>query len=817
MEFEEGEKHLQSLLVWYNEKKDDGRNEAATRFHLIDEIFFNCLGWDKDFYRPEESHAGKFADYTFLNPNRCLIVEAKKEGIYFELPVTQGKKKLEYKINTLLKYNDNIKKAIEQVLAYCNERGVEYAVVSNGHQIIAFLASRNDGVSPLEGKALVFESLEDMSDNFLTLWQNLSPIGVKEKRLTSLLRDNSIIVLPPKLSSKIQGYPGNKIRNTLQVDLQIVSEVVLEDVMKSEEIEIDFVKETYCSSGALSQYALVSKTILETRYALLFSEDQTNIPAVKDAVTKKGVSKEIFAESLSSRPILLIGDVGTGKSMFIKYLRVVEGKDVFDKSITLYIDLGSKAALESNLKVFVLNEIESILMEKYSIDINERNFVRGVYHSELAKFAKGIYGDLKESNPIEYQKQEIEFLKQKLDIKYEHIKHCFNSITRSWKKQIVLFIDNVDQREDEVQESAFLIANEIAANWPSTVFLTIRPSTFHMSKKVGALTGYHPKAFTIAPPRVDDVVIKRLNFAAKISSGEIQSSQLPASLNINLKTLTQFIEILQFSFTYNRDLKECLDNMCYGNIRLAIELLTIFISSAHIDTKKILEIDSENAELGQNRYMVSVHEFLRAIIFRENTYYNPRSSLVMNLFDVSQFDGKEHFLAPIFLDYFERQGSLSTKDGFVETANIMDYLQNLGFNYKQIEFCLIRCLDKELIEIEGRGKIVIDNPLPNAMRITTKGAYHMKKLINYFTYVDAVITDIPILDNEVRAEIETTLDIEKRINRVLILCGYLDKQWLKIRQENQGFDWTIISKAIKQNANDALNNYKAKSAKGKKS
>ena len=81
-------------------------------------------------------------------------------------------------------------------------------------------------------------------------------------------------------------------------------------------------------------------------------------------------------------------------------------------------------------------------------------------------------------------------------------------------------MDNVDQRNEKIQEDAFFISQEISANWDATVFLTLRPQTYYKSKLEGALTGYHPKAFTIAPPRVDEVILRRLSFAQQLASGE---------------------------------------------------------------------------------------------------------------------------------------------------------------------------------------------------------------------------------------------------------------------------------------------------------
>jgi hypothetical protein len=781
------------ICKWFEKHKDSDRNEASTRFHLIDRILFECLGWSKDDCKPEETFEGKFTDYTFNNPGRVLIVEAKREGIYFELPV--GYEKLECRIATLTKGNSEIKAAISQAMGYCQSRGVQFGAVSNGYQMIAFLASRNDGVPPMEGNAIVFDSIDRMKEHFLELWKYLSKDGIKNRELFAKLIGREAIVLPNKLSSTISVYPGSRSRNILQTDLQIVGELVLEGVVNNPEIEEDFIRDTYCTSGALSQYALVSKSILENRYSLLFDETHGG-PTVKEAMTKKGVSSEMFAESLSSRPILLLGDVGSGKSMFIKYLKRLAAPKVFANAITVYIDLGTKAALAADLKQFVISEIKRLLYEQYQVDVDERNFVRGVYHGELQRFAKGIYSDLMEVNPGEFKKKEIEFLMEKLSQPENHLREAFNHISRGWKKQIIIFIDNVDQRDDEIQEHAFLIANEIAQNWPSTVFITLRPSTFHKSKKIGALTGYHPKAFTIAPPRVDEVLIKRLYFALKIASGELVSSKLSANIYINLVTLKQYLEILVHSLQHNHQLVEFIENISAGNVRTANEFLTTFIGSGHVDTKKILDQDNVHLSHGK-RYTVSYHEFLRAIIYKDNAYYYPDATQIVNVFDLSQVDFREHFLMPIILDFFFRYSNKSENEGFITTSSLVKYLMDLGFNSDQIEHAIIRALSKDLIESEGRKKPSVGDPHPLHLRITTVGAYHITKLVKSFVYIDAILIDVPILDDDFRREIQDVEKIAERLMRAEKFCDYLDKAWDSTSTPTSGFNWVEASAAIR--------------------
>ncbi|MBL7170805.1 MAG: hypothetical protein ISS46_02280 [Candidatus Omnitrophica bacterium] len=441
MEYDSCRENLDKLIEWCG-KNSGTRNEATTRLTMIDRLFFECLDWEKSSdVILEESHDRKYADYTFSAPRKMLIVEAKKEGTYFEVPV--GKERVEYSLRSLIRDNTDLIKATEQVAGYCQHRGVPYGAVSNGHQLIVFIATRNDGIAPLEGRALVFQSLESIAEHFLDFWQVLSKKGIENKKLHSVLIGEKQPELPPKLSSSITDYPGVKGRNIFQTDLQVVSELVIEDIVRAHDLEKTFLEECYCRSGALSQYALISKTILESRYAALFENNKPR-PTTVSATDKEGISAELLAESLSRRPILLIGDVGVGKTAFIRNLMKVEAESLFEDAIPLYLDLGAQATLTCDLKVYILKEIEKQLIEHQGIDIYENNFVRGIYNRDLERFRKGIYKDLLVSEKKAFQEKELNFLESKIENKEEHLQATLQHISKGRRKQVVLFLDNAD-------------------------------------------------------------------------------------------------------------------------------------------------------------------------------------------------------------------------------------------------------------------------------------------------------------------------------------------------------------------------------------
>lgn len=767
-------------------------NEDTTRFRYIDNLLTDCFKWLPTDIVTEESHQGKYIDYTISLFRPVAILEAKRAGDYFTLPV--GNNKIYVPLRTITKDNPNTKAAIDQVGRYCHQKGIQVGIVSNGWQIIAFLANRHDSIAPMDGDCLALNSLDQIEANFQDVWNCLSKTGFENNYLIKKLLGERVQQLPSKLSSTISGYPGIKNRNQFQAELEIISDLVLEDVIKDKSIEKEFLQECYCKSGALSNYSLVSKEILSSRYNFLFEENDRKA-VIEQVASKKGYSKELldlFAQSLSKRPILLIGDVGVGKSTFIENLLKVEAPNVFEKSITFKIDLGSKAIISLDIKRAILNIIKSQLKDNYKINIESDGFVRHCYYVELEDFKSSVkVKRLYEINPQEAAVKEIEYLTTLVDNEVNHLKKSLEHICKNQKKQIVIFIDNCDQRNDQDQETAFLVAQEFASDWPVLVFVSLRPETFHRTKKsTGALSGYHTKAFTISPPRIDDVVLKRLTFAQKITSGEIKLSKLES--NTSFSKLHVLLESFKHSLLANPTLYQFLDNISNGNVRKAIELIKRFFGSGHVDTEKILEIAEK-----QGYYTIPIHELLRSIIFGDNVYYSPDNSEITNLFDVRTFDPKEHFVVPIILSHLFEYSENSRNQGFIKLSELYSLLQSKNYTVDQIDLAINFMYSRGLFETSQKGNLINSDNQALLIRITNSGAYHISFLINSFTYVDPITVDTPIFDEDFRGLVRDVMNINLRIDRVDNFINYLDNAWNTSKITDTHFHWPRVSSAIR--------------------
>jgi hypothetical protein len=107
---------------------------------------------------------------------------------------------------------------------------------------VAFAAIRV-GEPWLKGRAIVIRSLNQLIIEFPTAWQCLSPDGVYEKRLLSLLSRDANRSLPGKLSSNLLHYPFYRYKSELQTNLRALAELLLEDVVSTDAVRAQFYRE----------------------------------------------------------------------------------------------------------------------------------------------------------------------------------------------------------------------------------------------------------------------------------------------------------------------------------------------------------------------------------------------------------------------------------------------------------------------------------------------------------------------------------------------------------------------------------------------
>lgn len=749
-------------------------NEAQNRFQFVDRLLIECLGWDHLNIKVEETDAaGGRSDYTLGKPAKAVL-EAKREAkSWTTLP--SGTPKKVRKLKPLTQASAEFADVVTQVIPYCAMRGAPIAIVCNGPQLAIFQALVQNS-EPLDGECYLFDGFSDYIENFPLLWTLLSPEGITENRAFRLLAQHRNVRIPALASQNIPEADRFRYRSPLQEELREIGSLLLEEIEDNPELRPEFYRECYVPIEANNRHMLLSKQIIASRYSRVSGTGVT--PRAMDMASKTGKVDESFLFGAGSKPIVVIGDVGVGKTSFFENLILnLEDKS---KYYIITINLGIKANLSSDLKRFILDSIPDQLNSQYGIDIDAADFVRSIYNDEIKRFDKSIDGEEKSTNRSSYNKKLRQFLSAKVAKRDSHLHQAISHISRGQHRRIILIIDNADQRRFDVQQEAFLIAQELAATRNMFVFISLRPSTFYLSKTTGALAAYQNKILTISPPPADEVIQRRITFALRVAEGKAAPAALDG-IRLNLSSIVWFLRATLRSIRTNAEIKQFLSNITGGNTRSVIELITSFCGSPNVDARKIVEIEANTGN-----YVVPIHEFTKHALLGEYAYYNPQSSLVAgNVYSVSSADPREHFLQALIIAFLSSSRGTRDQDGFAPGDVILEEMTKNGFFEEQISAALVKLASKRLIETPySHYRELPVGPNISAMsfyyRATSIGLYHIRYWIGSFSFLDAMSTDTPIFDQQSREYIAAraaSFEILDRFEKTVAFRNYLESRW----------------------------------------
>ncbi|ASK89943.1 hypothetical protein [Sphingorhabdus sp. SMR4y] len=769
-------------------------NEAQNRFQFVDRLLLECLGWEHPYLEVEvtdDAH-GK-ADYILGSPVKAVL-EAKRESRDFQFPPIKDHSKAR-SIRPLVDKCRVLKETCVQVIQYCALNGAQLAIVCNGPQLVVF-HSAIQSRSPLDGDCFVFDGFKHYLQRFTLLWDLLSPEGVLENRAYRQLALERNMRLPSKASTNLADPYAHRYRTDFQQNLSSLASVLLEDIEGNPDIKSEFYENCYVDLAANNRHLLLSKNIIAARYRRV--ADDSDNPASMVASVEDGrikINDKLASNTSKHRPIVVIGDVGVGKTSFFENLFEKLNEDDKKETCYIHINLGEGATLSENVKSFILDEIPKLLKKNYLIDINNNDLVESVYEDDFAEYDNSIEGRLKDIDAVGYEKGKIAFLKAKIDKLDQHLKASLTYIADKLGRQIMLVIDNADQRAFEIQQEAFLIAQEIASYRTALVFVALRPATFYESKLKGALSGYQNSILSISPPPADEVIKRRLQFSLNVAEGKIAPIALEG-VRLNVGSIASFLRATLRSIKSNKEIRTFLTNITGGNTRLVIEMITSFFGSPNVESERIVRIEDQTGN-----YKVPLHEFTKHALLGEYAHFNPTSSYVAcNIFDIFAGNPREHFISCLIIGYLASGLGIKDNDGFIGAKSIIAEMSRLGFDEESTRKSLQNLAVKRLIETPHahyREIPVVSSVLPDEyfFRATSIGTYHTRFWAGSFSFIDAVSIDTPIFDEAIRKivfEDINSLVIVDRYNRATAFKSYLETVWQEAAFDVNYYDFISV-------------------------
>ena len=242
-----------------------------------------------------------------------------------------------------------------------------------------------------------------------------------------------------------------------------------------------------------------------------------------------------------------------------------------------------------------------------------------------------------------------------------------------------------------------------------------------------------------------------------------------------------------------------------GNIRNSLQFIVDLIGSPGLDSEEKIDIFKRDG-----KYILPLHEFTKYALLNNNFYYDKENSLAMNMFDVEiNKDEYEHFLYCFLISYIS---SKSNEEGYIDYYNITSELQEYSFTENQVKHALSNCINKKLLEKENKLTFIEDSSAKvesSKYRVTSVGLYHVKIWIGEFAYLDAMLFDTPILNEDIKADMRKhvhAVTMYDRYMRATKFKEYLTRCWNNISKKPPYFDFLSVLES-QNNTFDRVKNY----------
>jgi hypothetical protein len=730
-------------------------SEADTRVKVIDRILVQVCGWPEGSIKREEHVDSGFIDYSlFVQTRRYLAVEAKKEGIAFTLPTTSAKS---LKLSGALLTDKPAAEAIRQVRGYCDDGGIRYAIATNGYAWIVFRAIRED--TPWrDGKARIFPSLEYIEAHFTEFWNLLSFNAIQKGSLDEEF--GSSLQVSRKLGRVLDRLFKADLplqRNRLHAQLHPIIQTIFEDIANQDPLEI--LQSCYVHAGSLRIVARDLNTVITDGIpAFLKNEGAEEIVQTSHDAGKFGTAvSEALTRRTTGQLYLLLGGIGSGKSTFIRRYQRTVGKSVLEgRTLWFHLDFleappGSPSALEPFAWQGMLEQIRTRYLDK---NFETRRNIKKAFADKIQVISQTSRAFTKPAD--NFEKEISPYLERWQADTSDYVPRLLRVIASDRKVGIVIFIDNVDQLSPAYQAEVFVLAERITRMVGTVTVLALREESYYTASLQKTLTAYTSRKFHIASPRFRRMIDARIQFALRVlekHTGPVDYV-LRDGIKIDRAAIADFLKIIESSiFEQNRNIARFIEALCFGNMRLALDMFTMFMTSGATDVDKMLTIYRRSGV-----YSVAFHEFVKSIMLEDRRYYKDLASPILNLFDCGTDRNASHFTSlRIIRALLQRRGEWNREgQGFVDIAQIISANGDVFDNMEDVLRSLDRMVTKQLVETNTRSTERISGA--SHVRVTSAGWYYSRFLIKSFAYLDLVLQDTPLNSETVEGNIRSMVE-----------------------------------------------------------
>lgn len=517
------------------------------------------------------------------------------------------------------------------------------------------------------------------------------------------------------------------------------------------EDRVEIVKNAYITSSSINKHLdPIKKAILSAVPPSL-----SNVTKIQDTSNPKEIIGKFFGrERIANQLMLLVGNVGSGKTTFIHYLREIAiTEEVNTRSTWVHIDLNnapsSKEEIYSWISEKIIFELKKVHSEKNLSSIEE---LKKIYAPEIKDFEEGE-GSLLLNDQTEYNRLLVQLIGRLKENVIKTSKSHTRYLCGEKGKSFILVLDNCDKRDKDTQLLMFEVANWAKEEYKAVVFLPLRDVTFDLHRTQPPLdTVVQDMIFRIDPPSLSEVLHRRIAYAISEYGETIRySTGNNMHFTITKEEQERYLACTLESLYNSTPLaKKIIDGLAGRDIRRGLGIFIAFCKSGHITAEKLIQM-----RLADGAYKIDSHIVMRALLRGDKKFYSDKNSYIKNLF--ASYPGEEKKVDPFarisILSWFDQRKAKkgpSNVKGFHPISELIKDMQVAGHDPDRIldevvflmgERCLLsESQIEESIEEIGYNAMTKTMEGNSLVMIAPAGRIHLELLLN-MTYIAACSED----------------------------------------------------------------------------
>ena len=545
---------------------------------------------------------------------------------------------------------------------------------------------------------------------------------------------------------------------------------------ETEEDRAKIVENAYVASAKRDQHAdPIYKEI--KRFALPLASDATALSTDSPASLANKLSERIIQKRDAYSLILLIGNVGSGKTTFTRHFKQVylskNHPELANKCTWIFVDMNTAPMSVEEIYAWIKKQIIVSVQRSHSeIDFQEFATIQKIFRKDIQYFDKGI-GSLLRGNEDQYKHELFLYLKEKMTNDDEYLKALLFFIKENYAHIPIVVLDNCDKRTKDEQLLMFEMAQWLRQEYECIVILPMRDSTYDRYRHVPPLdTVVRDLVFRIDPPDLLKVLQARLTYIERTTDQKSDWYMTENGITVQRKRseLIDYFRLIMVAIRKDRWIADIFYRLANKNTRNGIQMFEDFCKSGHMQAKDIFAI----RVLGENA-VIPTYRFENVLLRKNRKYYKDEESNFVNLFASNYNDDfPDPFIRVDILAWFMAKDAEEGPNGSIGWFSVSNVVRDLQINghsptviLREIKYMIKR----ELLHNENMSEQIDEGDL---LKVSIPGKLHYSMLLNNVTYLAACAEDTYFKNTEIMMRISNRLKAKDACTKLIAILNATD-------------------------------------------